>query len=175
MAAGQTYTPINTITITGSSTNQVDFTSIPQTYTDIVIVAYVRSLAAASSDIMNFWLNNDNTSLYGMSSITGDGSAAAASRETGIPFWRQGYGVVGNTATANYFGYSTIHLNNYTNTNGYRTALWRSGSDRGGTGYVMLSTHVYKSQTAMSRATFSCNGGNFAAGTVFSLYGITAA
>jgi hypothetical protein len=38
MAAGATYTPIATYTVSGSSTLTYTFSSIPSTYTDLVLV-----------------------------------------------------------------------------------------------------------------------------------------
>ena len=42
MAAGNTYEAIATNTVTGSSTTTVTFSSIPSTYTDLIIVSQYK-------------------------------------------------------------------------------------------------------------------------------------
>ena len=77
MAAGSTYTPIATTTASGSASS-VTFSSIPSTYTDLVIVADILGAASTADAVLRF--NSDTTSNYSETVIRGDGSSAASAR-----------------------------------------------------------------------------------------------
>jgi hypothetical protein len=65
-----TYTLINSYAATGSVAN-IDFTSIPGTYTDLLIVASLRSSVADASGLVT--INNSGTT-YTNKRLYGSGS-----------------------------------------------------------------------------------------------------
>ena len=58
--ASNTYSLISTITTTGTTT--VSFTSIPQTYTDLVLRFMIKNSNSATSSALNITFNSDSTS-----------------------------------------------------------------------------------------------------------------
>ena len=176
MNAGNMYgamVPIASVEATGSS-NLLEFLNIPQGFQDLQMIISARSTSNNTSDILNISLNNDSSSLYSYTRLQGDGSSPESNRESNLGFWRQNFSIPAATATAGIFGSNTVHLLNYTNTTTFKSALWRSGSDRNGAGLTILSAHLYRSTNAITRINTSTSNGNFAAGSTATLYGIRA-
>ena len=71
-----TYTPIATYNGDGSATT-ITFSSIPQTYTDLVLVMPIFTTVNANESVR---INGDTGNNYSSTWITGNGSTAASSR-----------------------------------------------------------------------------------------------
>lgn len=109
--ADETYKLISQVTVGSGGTAAIQFNSIPQTYTDLVILLSARTTRSAVVDAINVSFNGSFANLSSrelFGSGTGVGSGADASSNY------VGY-VSGNTATANVFGNSTFYMPNYTN------------------------------------------------------------
>jgi len=162
MAAGPTYEPIATTTVSGTSTNSVTFSSIPATYTDLIIVA---NGAESADQYMAMRFNSDTGSNYSDTFLSGSGSAATSSRNTSQTFGRFGSGTVtGRWA-------SIVQINNYSNSTTYKTWLWRSNLD-----YVTGGASLWRSTSAITSVTLlTTTSDYFISGSTFTLYGIKAA
>lgn len=162
MAAGSTYTPIATTTLS-SAAPTVTFSSISGTYTDIVLVANVTN--AVGDDNFLLTLNGDTGSNYSVTRLYGDGSTVSSSRATSQTIAQiGGFGTTVTTIRANIMGYS--------NTTTYKTILTRN--DRG-TNYAGATVDLWRSTAAVTSILISTSGSNFSIGSTFTLYGITAA
>jgi len=172
-----TYEPIATTTL-GSATATISFTSIAQTYTDLVIVASARG--TLSNHLYARWgngsydsgTNYSNTGLWARSTTNDYGSA----RNTSFSYARLSpytYSVTNATST---FGTTLVHLNNYSNTTTFKTALTRcsgiGASDYAGPEAAVI---LWRSTSAIDQIQFSLPSGNFETGTTISIYGIKAA
>lgn len=164
MAAGSTYTPIQSITGTGSS-NSITFSSIPSTYTDLVLICNFQLTTGAGTSWVRF--NGDTGTNYSDTYIYGNGSTATSGRHSTIA---QSY-----CADADSAGIVTSihHFENYANTTTYKTFLSRSNLVIAG---VAAYVGLWRSTAAINSITFSnTSGGNFNTSSTFTLYGITAA
>ena len=75
-----TYTPIATQTLS-ANTASVTFSSIPQGYTDLVLIVSATPVAAGTWNLeMRF--NNDTGSNYSRTVLSGDGSTAQSDRQS---------------------------------------------------------------------------------------------
>lgn len=102
---------ISTVTVGAGGASQIDFTSIPGTYTDLLVVFSLRNNAGAGSvsDYVQMDLNSDTSGgnytwleLYGTGSSAGSQSGSA--------------GVIGRfvqNATASTFGNGYVYIPNY--------------------------------------------------------------
>ena len=161
MAAGATYEPIATTTL-GSAASSYTFSSIPSTYTDLVLIVYTKS---ASTDNLAIQVNGDTGTNYSNTYISGNGSTAISGRNTSVS---QAY----ITGTGTSFGTSIINFQNYANTTTYKTFIGRGSW----TDYqVRASAALWRSTSAISSITVLCTGDNFQTGSTFTLYGIEAA
>jgi hypothetical protein len=163
MAAGNTYEAIATQTL-GSAAASVTFSSIPGTYTDLVIVASHK--ATANPNYLYITLNGDTTSTYSFTNVAGNGTTATSARSTSITA-----GGGGSVAATN-FSISILNFQNYANTTTYKTMLNRNGTVDVGT---EATVSLWRSTAAITSILLSYYGNDFATGSTFSLYGIKAA
>jgi hypothetical protein len=167
MPAGSTYTPIATTTL-GSAVSSYTFTSIPSTYTDLVLIAnYATSSNAAESVYVQF--NSDSGSNYSSTDLIGDGSSATSGRTTSASYIRIGGRAVGTSSTANI---SITHFQNYANTTTYKTLLNRFGAAALGT---VATVGLWRNTAAITSITVAGNSQNLSTGSTFTLYGIASA
>jgi hypothetical protein len=162
-----TYEPIATQTL-GSAVNQVTFSSIPSTYTDLILVQNGAFNPAGGDAFIRF--NSDTGTSYSITWLTGSGTAATSGRETSQT--RMVIDINAYPTT----GISTriLQIMNYANTTTYKTALSRANNGASGVDAIV---GLWRSTAAINRidlfawtASFS-----FDAGTMFTLYGIKAA
>ena len=167
------YDSIQTVTVSGSSTFSVSFTSIPSTYTHLQIRgigAYARTAAFPGGTVWTF--NNDTAanysshSLYGYNSIASTGSGVGASS--------LGLSDVGTiNSSVQYWSPTVIDILDYANTNKYKTARAFSGMDNGTvTGEIDFYSGNWRSTSAITTITMTVGTYNLVAGTTYALYGI---
>jgi hypothetical protein len=166
MAAGSTYTPIATTTL-ASTASSYTFSSIAGTYTDLVLVASIKS---STNSYAQMYVNGDNAgTAYSQTTLTGDGSSATSARNPNAPV---NYLAQSNNIDATNFTPYTINIQNYANTNVYKTWLTRAGSASFATN---ATVSLWRSTSAITSITIQLNSGTLAVGTTFTLYGIAAA
>ena len=166
MTAGPTYTPIATTTL-ASSASSYTFTSIPSTYTDLVLVGTYTSNAATQT--VNLTVNGDTSTNYSFTYINGDGTSAASSRSTSDNRFAVGWT---GTSTTNLENNFICSLQNYANTTTYKTFLSRANSP---SRLVTAFVGLWRSTSAINSISFTPGGNNFIAGSTFTLYGISSA
>lgn len=168
-----TYEPIATFTSSGS-TGQFSFTSIPQTYTDLVLVFYARSTFSISLH-QSYIQVNGSASGYSSTRLVGDGASASSSRATAQTGMYPG-ALPGGSSTAGVFGAQTVHFLNYSNTSKFKTILARTGADLSGSGTTELAASLWSNTAAISSILLqNVDGVAFASGSTATLYGIKAA
>jgi len=167
MAAGSTYTPIATTTL-GSTATSYTFSSIPSTYTDLIIVAQASVTSGDSNFRLTF--NGDTGSNYSRTYLSGSGSSATSGRASSVAYIvanDEGYLHVGQPTML------TINVQNYSNSTTYKTTLSRSGNgSNNGTAAVV---GLWRSTSAITSLTLTIDASTFTAGSTFTLYGIAAA
>ena len=174
MAAGNTYTPIATTTL-ASVSSVITFSSIPSTYTDLVLIAYF-SKTATNSTTPSLTVNNDTGANYGQHTfgwVNGGVWTGTASSGSSITPSTGGYVPVGTTYWCNY----QIDFMNYKNTTTNKVILVRNNNpdaDTYGSG-PGRQIGSWKSTAAINRIDFTVSSSTFVVGSTFTLYGITAA
>jgi hypothetical protein len=166
MPASNTYEPIATTTLT-SAVPSVTFGSIPQTYTDLILVVAASPTSNAVAGYMQ--VNSDTGSNYSMSGMRGNGTNVASYRISNNGNFFFDYAGDTNTGTITV---STIHFLNYSSTNVFKTNLVRQ-SNQGDA--VELLAQLWRSTSAITSINLFWSTGNFAIGSTFTLYGIKAA
>jgi hypothetical protein len=158
-----TYEPIATQTL-GSTASSVTFSSIPSTYTDLVLV--VNSIGSGTS-YMKVKCNGDTTTAnYSTTILEGDGSAASSLRYSNTVY----LAMIGTVTTT--IGNQIVHFMNYSNTTTFKTILARDNSSI----RTRANVALFKSTAAISSLEIDVpDAPNFAAGSTFTLYGIKAA
>jgi len=164
-----TYEPINTTTLT-SAASSVTFSSIPQAYTDLVLI----SSPIATTDGMSLYVrfNSDTGSNYSRTTISGYGTSAGSTRHSNVTYIGSAWQVGGGTG-----GISPhIHnIQNYSNSTTYKTVIFRGNNyPYGGLSEVTAEVGLWRNTAAITSINVSYVS-NFAIGSTFTLYGIKAA
>lgn len=162
-----TYVPVATQTV-GTAVSSVIFSSLPQNYTDLIVV--VSASSTSSSDYgLRFTLNDDTASNYSVTALRGNGSSADSYRASS-----QSMGYLANDISASSSGIFTpfiINLNNYSSGAVYKTVLNRAGSSNTDMGAWV---NLWRSFNPITSLKFFCNSGNIASGSTFTIYGVAA-
>jgi hypothetical protein len=164
-----TYDSIMTHTLP-SATNTYTLSSIPQTYTDLVLVIGSVREAAAGSAVAAIRYNGDTGSNYSFTYLGGNGSTASSGRVSNSTYAALGAWVANLSTTGES---DFLHLMNYSNTTTYKTTLARSSAASSAT---EASVALWRSTAAINSITLTVGSpAAFTAGSTFSLYGIKAA
>jgi hypothetical protein len=165
-----TYVLIEAINLTGTSTG-VTFSSIPQTYTDLVLKCSVRIDQVATRTNIRMSFNGTPTlteaQMVGYASTVGTGTATGNT----FAYWEY---INGNSATTSTFGYGEMYLANYASTTQYKVANFQSASESNSnttTGQYIKRIYI-PSTTAISSISLAPASGNMLSGCSFYLYGI---
>ena len=156
-----TYEPIATTTVSGSSTTSISFSSISSTYTDLVLILNVKASSADQANYMRF--NGDSGTNYSRTILGGSGSSAFSGRNT-----------TSTQIDVLYFGTqftnAIVNINNYSNANIFKQVI-----SRGNGLEVAAIAGQWRNTNAINQVSVTISGGNYVAGSIFTLYGIKAA
>jgi hypothetical protein len=112
-----TFVKIQTVTVGSGGAANIEFTSIPQTYTDLIIKTSIRNneTSAIYSNI-NLEFNGLATAIYSARRLYGTGGAAGSDSYSGLTSAPGGW-VAGPSATASVFSNGDLYIPNYTSSN----------------------------------------------------------
>jgi len=159
--ATTTYEPIATHTL-GSAAGSYTFSSIPSTYTDLIMV-----MAGGSNGSLDLgWqANGDTGSNYSYTRLSGNGSSASSNRVTNNQI--ACFGWMSSSITQ---GTQILQIFNYANTTTYKTSLGRGGM---ASNLLVADVGLWRNTAAITSLTITnLNGQTFNSGTTFTLYGI---
>ena len=162
-----TYVLIEAKTL-GSAVASITFSSIPSTYTDLVVLTSVR--ASSGGGISAGLRFNGSTSNYSEKLLYGTGSgAASASASTTSIQWAS----LGNqTSTANTFSNCQIYIPNYASSN-YKSVSTEAVTENNGTGAdIYVDAGLWSDTAAITSLTLTASTPDFAVNSTFYLYGI---
>lgn len=162
-----TYTLIASNTL-GSAASSLTFSSIPATYTDLVLVCSYTGTAVLDTRV---YLNSDTGTNYSATRLMGDGTSATSNRSTNRGWIDLNYvGGIGTTAPT----VSILNLMDYANTTIYKTTLLRANELSGTYQGVEAIVAMWRNTAAISNIQIATNTSTFTAGSTFKLYGIEA-
>ena len=170
MAAGATYVPIATTTL-GSAVASYTFSSIPQTYRDLVLIG--SGSLSASGYAMQVRVGSSNTidtgNNYSMTRVIWYASYSPYPVESPNTSF---YALDGSSYSSSAQNIAISNLMNYSNTTTYKTMLNRSGyaSDQ-----AEMSVALWRNTAAINTIQILVDTGNINAGSTFTLYGIASA
>ena len=167
-----TYTLISSVTVGSGGAATIDFTSIPQIYTDLVIKISYRSTATpgVAVDNLTAQYNGVTSSSYSERGLGGNGSVAYSQS-----YSRTVVGVgLGNSSnsTSNTFGNTDIYIPNYTSSN-YKSSSADGVTENNATAsWVEMDAGLFSNTSAITSIKLTC-GGNFVQYSTAYLYGIS--
>lgn len=163
-----TYEPIATTTL-GSAAASYTFSSIPQTYTDLVLVWNGGNSSAGQA--LLFQVGNgsvDVGSNYSYTYLNGTGASAvsgrASTQTSALLSWSSPSTTVQDTGI--------MQFQNYSNTTTNKTVLVRYGNAATGTDAIV---NLWRSTSAINTIKIFSTSGNLITGSSLTLFGIKAA
>jgi hypothetical protein len=164
-----TYTLISSVTVGSGGAANIEFTSIPATYTDLVLLLSLRSNRSANQSAVALQFNN-STSGYTARYLRGSGSAANSYTESTFGSTAI-YGTY-MTANASLFISQEFYIPNYTSSNNKSVSGDGVEEDNGTTAYSMLTSGLWSNTSPITSITLLGEGSNFQQYSTFTLYGI---
>jgi hypothetical protein len=168
-----TYTLIGSNTVGAGGASSVTFSSIPQTYTDLIVQISARTSVTSDSDPM-FIRFNGSTSSYNTHTLFADGTSVSFSTTpAGITTAIWCGAAAGATATANTFASANYYIPNYTSSS-YKSVSSEGVNENNAAtdNYLTLTTGSWSSTAAITSITLQCNNQPFVQYSSFYLYGI---
>jgi hypothetical protein len=166
-----TYKLISSVTVGSGGTASINFTSIPQTYTDLIVKISGRTTEAANFTTLVLTFNGNATS-YSHRFIQGNNSVAASSQGLSVTSLNLGY-INGSNSTASTFGNMEIYIPNYTSANNKSVSVDAIQEINSTNNSVLwLNAGLWAQTTSINQITLTPAGGNFAQYSTASLYGI---
>ena len=167
-----TYDCIATTTLSSAS-NTVTFSSIPNTYTDLILVGNGYS-ASGDGDAVRLSFNSDTATNYSRTYLAGTGTGASSGRNSNQSIIFVG-NAVGWDTTSTEPAMFIAHLMNYSNTTTYKTVLIRDDAAAGTYPGTEANVGLYRSTSAISAIEIKLGvTSQFAIGSTFALYGVKA-
>jgi hypothetical protein len=165
-----TYTKIASNTVASGGVASVTFSSIPATYTDLIVKASARTARTGSNlDILFLTLNTlttNQTSLY----LYGDGFGVVSGTDTRI--W--GLAASTDNETALVFGNSEMMITNYAGSNNKAMSSDFSNENNATGAYLGFNAGLWSASAAINSIQISSATSNtIKEHSTFTLYGIS--
>lgn len=160
------------IVLTGTAAN-FDFTSISGAYGHLKLIVQARGDTALAQTDIHLTLNNDTGSNYDVELLNGVNTTGSLSN---VVAGAQNY--IGNmpaaSANANHAAALEITIFNYARTTFYKNYISHNGNiaTAAADNLIRVGSGQWRSTSAVTRVTLTPGAGNFAAGSVATLYGL---
>ena len=164
-----TYTLISSVTVGSGGSATVEFTSIPQTYTDLVIFSSARTNRTLGLDVIKIVFNGIATD-YTRLILTGDGITPSSFTSTtaGASL------TTDDVSTVNTFGNSFCYITNYTSSNYKSFSVDGSAENNGTAAHLVLYANLWSNTANITNFELSPFIGTiFKEYSTFYLYGIS--
>jgi len=165
--ANETMTLISTVTVGAGGASTIDFTSIPQTYTDLKLYVSTRTTSSGAVGEVAYITLNGSTSSFTGRYLQGSGSATSSGS-----LGRFAALSTDGSATANTFSNNEIYIANYAGSTYKAFSGDAVVENNATTSYQELLANLWSNTAAITSITLNTSGGVFAQYSTVSLYGI---
>jgi hypothetical protein len=162
-----TMTLISTLTVGAGGAANIDFTSIPSTFTDLQLVLSLRSTASGTYGIVRIALNSTSTG-FSNRQLIGTGSSTLSFTGTDDQISNAN----GASTTTNTFSNLSIYFPNYTSSVAKAFSSDLVVENNATAGRQQLTAHLWTGTAAISSIRINADGNNFVENSTASLYGI---
>ena len=163
-----TFVKIATVTVGSGGAANIEFTSIPSTYTDLTILLSGRT--SYTGTVFRFGtiqFNNSTTNLSTRNMYT-SGVGVASDTATEIYFWNNSA-----SSTSNTFNNAQFYIPNYAGSTNKSLSIDTVAENNGTDCLLGLVAGLWSDTSAITSIKLVSNGGNFVQYTTATLYGIS--
>jgi hypothetical protein len=166
-----TFTLIDSYTVGSGGAASIDFTSIPSTYTDLVVKFSAR--VTGTGTVVNIGVNfNGSSSSFTNRYLGGNGSTASSGSLSGtdgtLSIWTGNY----NDTTSNTFGNAEIYIPNYAGSNNKSFSVDGVAENNATDGRMAMNAMLWSNTAAINRVTLIPQTGSFMQYSTATLYGV---
>ena len=169
-----TYTLISSVTVGSGGAANIEFTSIPATYTDLLVKVSPRFDSSSTNKALLLKFNSDaSTSNYTGIQLRGSGTAAIGEA---LSTYAGSYVAEVNAAsnTSNTFSNVEIYIPNYNSSNQKSMSIDGVMENNATLAFATLNGQLWNSTSSITSITFAAHaGGNFVQYSTAYLYGIS--
>lgn len=169
-----TYNLISATTV-GTATSTITLSSIPQTYTDLVLRISARQTGTSDvQDSIYVGINGaPSGTSYSVTMLRSNGTTVTSNKELNQPQWNMDQGSTAGGNTVNTFANDELYIANYRVSQNKVASGFIAHEDNSTTAYLRASAFLWSDTTAISSLVLKLGSGqNFAVGSSFYLYGI---
>jgi hypothetical protein len=169
-----TYTLISSSTVGSGGSATFDFTSIPSTYTDLLLKCSTRQDGTANGYRLHLRFNNSSANDYSSKELFYDNATVGNGSGSSESYIRVAFAQNG-AFTANTFNNVEIYIPNYLSSNYKSTSSEGVDETNAQANYISINAGLWSNTAAINRITLSEYSGS---GTIFAqhstayLYGI---
>lgn len=164
-----TFELIASSTVGSGGAANIDFTSIPATFTDLCLKVSIRGTTNIGAQVMFVQYNNDSTqSNYSRIRLLGDGSSASSNASSDS----EAAITQGANATANTFSNMEVYIPNYRGSSKKSSSIDFVNETNATTEYMALYAHIWNNTSAITSVKLIPNGGTFVQYSTAYLYGV---
>lgn len=167
-----TFELIASTTVGSGGAASIDFTSIPSTFTDLMLVTSCRSNRAAAAADLRFRLNGNTSSIYSYRQLYGFSGGAGSDTTTTT------FAVIGQTpaasSTASTFDNSSVYIPNYAGSTNKSYSIDNAWENNSASAWQLnLFAGLFASTTAVSSISVYISTGSFVEHSTAYLYGVS--
>jgi hypothetical protein len=165
-----TYIAIATVTVGSGGASTIEFTSIPNTFTDLSVLLSTRSTDTGLRTDIKMTFNGSRSSYSGKEIRNADGTVSSTtSNTTYVDMWR----INGTSTTASTFTNHSLYIPNYASSNNKSFSIDDVLENNSTSSYYLgFAAGLWSNSSAINQITFTCGSGNFAQYSTATLYGI---
>jgi hypothetical protein len=162
-------TLISSVTVGSGGTATIDFTSIPATYTDLLLKFSTRDTVSQNSANIKITFNSSSSG-YSERLLLGTGTVTASNNQS-TTFFNYMYGSAA-LDIASTFGNGEMYIPNYAGSNNKSTSVDTVSEDNNTLAYTALTAGLWSNSAAITSITIAAVT-NFAQYSTAYLYGIS--
>ena len=141
-----TYTLIQSVTVGSGGTASIEFGSIPQTYTDLLVVTSIKGVRPGSTNSLIIVRFNGSTTSFTNRNLFGNGSSVVSQTNTAtLDFLGNG-----PSATASVFGSASIYIPNYTSSNYKSSSVDAVTENNATSAYQLFNAGLWSNTAAIT-------------------------
>jgi hypothetical protein len=160
-----TYKLIETVRVGSGGAASITFSSIPQTYTDLMLLTSARSTSTGLAVVAKF---NGSSANYTGKYLEGSGSSVAS----GTMSINQAGNSVASSYTASVFASNYLYIPNYTGSTFKSSSSDATTENNATVSYMAFYANLWSDTSAITSIALTVSAGSFAEFSSASLYGI---
>lgn len=165
-----TFELISSVTVGAGGASSIDFTSIPSTYTDLILKVSARGTTNGGALFVRF---NGSSTGYSAKQLYGSGSAVGSGAGGGGTTYLDG-GIIGqSTNTANTFSNQELYIPNYAGSNNKSVSVDSVNENNATEAYAIFNADLWSNTAAITSISLTPqNGVTFVQYSTAYLYGV---